>query len=223
MLYTNIFSSVLVNGVLSDPFLVTQSVRQGCGLSPLLYVLCAEPLAHRLRMSPLIRGLTPPGGGDELRVVQYADDTTCIIRDVGSLTSILRIFKEFQAISGAKLNLSKCTGYWLNNSANNFVSYGGIPFNSRGIKCLGVFFSSNAAIMSNENWTRVFGKCKGTIQSLSSRDLTLGGKAVILQSLVCSKVWYVARIVGMPPGWLTRFNSLFSGLFGQKRRSARTG
>ena len=54
MLYTNVFSSVLVNGFLSDPFLVTRSVRQGCGLSPLLYVLCAEPLAHRLGMSPLI-------------------------------------------------------------------------------------------------------------------------------------------------------------------------
>jgi hypothetical protein len=45
ILYTNIFSSVLVNGTLSDPFSVSRSVRQGCSLSPLLYVLSLELLA----------------------------------------------------------------------------------------------------------------------------------------------------------------------------------
>ena len=209
MLYTNAFSQVLVNGFLSEPFSVTRSVRQGCGLSPLLYVLCVEPLAHRLRMCPQFRGLALPGRAGEVKVVQYADNTTCFIRDERSLASILQIFSDFQLVSGAKLNLTKCKGYWLNNSANNFVSHCGIPFNSRGIKCLGVFFSSDSAVMAEENWSSVYAKCKGTIQSLSSRDLTLRGKAVTLQSLVCSKLWYMARIVGIPPGWLTRFNSLF--------------
>ena len=144
----------------------------------------------------------------ELRVVQYVDDTTCIIRDVVSLTEILHIFQEFQDLSGAKLNINKCRGYWLNFSANNSIRYGGIPFNSQGIKCLGVFFSRDAAFMSNENWKKVFNKCQSTVRSLSSRDLTLRGRAVILQSLVCSKIWHVARIIGMPPYWLSKFDSL---------------
>ena len=40
LLYTYICSTVLVNGYLTDTFPVERSVRQGCSLSPLLYVLC---------------------------------------------------------------------------------------------------------------------------------------------------------------------------------------
>ena len=50
LLYNNISSSVLVNGFISDKFPVLRSVRQGCSLSPLLYVLCMEPFANRIRI-----------------------------------------------------------------------------------------------------------------------------------------------------------------------------
>ena len=92
LLYTNVFSSVLVNGFVTAPFSVTRSVRQGCGLSPLLYVLCIEPLAHSFRMNPRIRGLSLPGCNQTLKVTQYADDTTCVIADVPSLKAILEVF-----------------------------------------------------------------------------------------------------------------------------------
>jgi len=39
LLYSDIGSQVIVNGFLSDFFPVSRSVRQGCGLSPLLYAL----------------------------------------------------------------------------------------------------------------------------------------------------------------------------------------
>src|SRR5208282_879963 len=47
ILYANIDSSVSANGYMSNPFSVSRSVKQGCGLSPLLYALCIEPLAYR--------------------------------------------------------------------------------------------------------------------------------------------------------------------------------
>ena len=40
LLYTEISSTVLVNGYFTKIFPVEHSVRQGCSLSPLLYVLC---------------------------------------------------------------------------------------------------------------------------------------------------------------------------------------
>ena len=39
LFYSNVYSAVSVNGFLTDFFQVTRGVRQGCPLSPLLYVL----------------------------------------------------------------------------------------------------------------------------------------------------------------------------------------
>ena len=77
--YSQCTSQVIVNGFLSDCFDITRSIRQGCGLSALLYVLCAEPFAHRVRTDGSILGLALPGAPDETRVSQYADDFTAIV------------------------------------------------------------------------------------------------------------------------------------------------
>ena len=42
LLYTDVSSFVTVNGFPSDPFSIQRGVRQGCPLSPLLYVLVSE-------------------------------------------------------------------------------------------------------------------------------------------------------------------------------------
>ena len=55
---------VQVNGRCSGAFAVERSVRQGCPLSPLLYVLALEPLLRRLRdggARPALRGILLSG------------------------------------------------------------------------------------------------------------------------------------------------------------------
>ena len=49
LLYTDVHSAVVVNGFVSESFPVTRGVRQGCPLSPLLYVLAMESLARAVR------------------------------------------------------------------------------------------------------------------------------------------------------------------------------
>ena len=70
LLYSNIYSSVLVNCFVSDEFPIQCSVRQGCSLSPLLYVLCMEPFAHRIRRDPMIKGIPMPGTQEQCKVCQ---------------------------------------------------------------------------------------------------------------------------------------------------------
>ena len=63
ILYTDIFSKILINGHLSDPFLLSKGVRQGCPLSPLLYVLFIEPFVVSIMKDSRIGGLIVPGSG----------------------------------------------------------------------------------------------------------------------------------------------------------------
>ena len=60
MMYHNPQAVVQVNGRRSRVFAIERSVRQGCPLFPLLYVLALEPLLRRLRderTSPSLRGI----------------------------------------------------------------------------------------------------------------------------------------------------------------------
>ena len=47
--YNNFCSAVIVNGYISSCFFLSRGVRQGCPLSPLLYILISEVLACNIR------------------------------------------------------------------------------------------------------------------------------------------------------------------------------
>ena len=67
------------NGWQSASFLERSGVQQGSSLSPLLYVLAAQPLASHLRhqaQQRIIRPITMPHGQPAPVNHQHADDTT---------------------------------------------------------------------------------------------------------------------------------------------------
>ena len=85
MMYHNPQAVVQVNGRRSRVFAIERSVRQGCPLSPLLYVLALEPLLRRLRderTSPSLRGV-PFADPLTARVSAFADDISVCIPPSG--------------------------------------------------------------------------------------------------------------------------------------------
>ena len=75
--YRSIESCVLNNGWGSSYFTPERGVRQGCPLSPYIFILCAEVLANKIRENNDIKGITVRG--NEIKISQYADDTTMIL------------------------------------------------------------------------------------------------------------------------------------------------
>ena len=85
MMYHNPQAVVQVNGRRSEVFAIERSVRQGCPLSPLLYVLALEPLLRRLRdrtTTPALRGV-PFASPLTARVSAFADDISVCIPPSG--------------------------------------------------------------------------------------------------------------------------------------------
>ena len=91
--------------------------------------------------APNISGCFIPGSGGTLKVVQYADDTTVILRDEASVTNVLSISNLFQQASGAKLNKEKCKGMWLGSLSHKFNTVNSVSFEHTDLKCLGFFGS----------------------------------------------------------------------------------
>ena len=93
--YSDVFSRIICNGKLTAPVFLERGVRQGCPLSPLLYVLTSEGLSNQIRRNPAIDGFLLPGaGGLQFKISQYADDATNFLKNERSLCNLLETVKR---------------------------------------------------------------------------------------------------------------------------------
>ena len=99
--YDNIESCVQNNGWSSNFFQPERGVRQGCPLSPYLFILCVEVLAEKIRNTKDIKGIFIHQ--NEIKISQYADDTTLILDgSKKSMTLSLQVLERFRTVSSLK-------------------------------------------------------------------------------------------------------------------------
>ena len=198
LFYTGVQSSVNVNGYLSPFFSLSRGVRQGCPLSPLLYVLVAEVLACNIRANPRIKGLCLPGSSDPLSPIsQYADDTSLVVCTDEAIRACFAVYDTYERGSGSKLNLSKSKGLWLGPWANRSDPPVALEWSSVKIKVLGVFLGPGN--LDDDNWKPRIAAVENTLSSWRQRILSFQGRALVINALALSRVWYVASLIHMPP------------------------
>ena len=103
--YTNIQSKIKINGLLSDPFTLMRNVCQGCLFSTLLYIIAAEVLASFINANKRIKRIQI--GDHEIKIINFADDTTIFLKDINYLDRIQVILKLDEDASSSKINFSK--------------------------------------------------------------------------------------------------------------------
>ncbi|GBG90048.1 hypothetical protein CBR_g50141 [Chara braunii] len=100
-------ATVQINGFRSQPMRVTRSVRQGCPLSPALYILYVEHLHDILRGDGRIRGLCLPDSR-ELKSNSFADDTAAFVEcSETAVRAVREQVHNFEIHAGAKVNWRK--------------------------------------------------------------------------------------------------------------------
>ena len=217
LLYTNIRSAIVINGYISDSFKPSRGVRQGCPLSPLLYVLSIEVLAVNLRAHPHIVGLHLPGIASPLPALSlYADDTSIISTSDSATTAVFEVYSDVEKGTGAKLNLGKCEGLWLGAWRGRVDSPVAISWTSLKIKVLGVFVGSGN--LDEANWRPRVDAVERCLNSWRPRSLSLSGKALIINALALARIWYVASLVPMPPWVLSELNKIVFNFFWSGKR-----
>ncbi|GBG77670.1 hypothetical protein CBR_g24116 [Chara braunii] len=108
-MYTFSTSAVMVNGHMSESFALSRSLRQGCPLAPLIFVLQLEVLLNKIRKHPDIRGLQLHNG-EVCKVKALADDIFAISENsVSSLSALKSVMRDYSTLSEATVNWNKST------------------------------------------------------------------------------------------------------------------
>ena len=209
-LYSDAKTSVMINGVLSEPFTVSRGVRQGDPISCILFDLAIEPLAANIRNSN-IKGIEIPNLNETAKVTLFADDTTVILAENDSLDELMDILNEWCQISGAKFNVEKTeiiplgTDHYRQNLKD-----------TRKLNERGSSIPENIHVASDKEATRILGAWVGNdtnpkeswkpIVETITKDLTrwqthyptLEGKRLIIQMIAGGKTQFLTRAQGMP-------------------------
>ena len=142
LFYSNISSCIQNNGWSSEVFSSSRGVRQGCPLSPHLFILCAKVLANAVRKDENIRGINI--ANVECKFSQYADDTTMILDGSElSLSRTLLLLDNFAISSGLKINYEKTELLWIGSCKDRDFS---IPSNEPITWARGKVYALPAAI-----------------------------------------------------------------------------
>ena len=92
VVYANASTKVKVNGHYTNPIFLKRGLRQGCPLSPLLYVMIIELLALQLRANPNIVGFTIQG--EKIISTHYADDAVIKITQNRCFKEVYKDIKD---------------------------------------------------------------------------------------------------------------------------------
>ena len=210
LFYTDISSSIQNNGWSSDFFTLSRGVRQGCPLSPYLFILCAEILGAVVRRNTLIRGIQI--SDNECKISQYADDTTLILD--GTRSSIERSFvllNIFAKLSGLKVKYEKTEALWIGsfkNRTDKLAINQNIRWSTRKVKSLGVWFSSSKEEVVVLNYKEKKEKISKILSCWQLRRLTLLGKVTVIKSLAASQLVYIMSSLPSLQSYLKEIHQL---------------
>lgn len=196
ILYNNPCTVFKNNGWITSEISPTRGIRQGCPVSSLLYILCAEILASQIRNCDEIKGICV--GDEEFKSCQHADDTFVLVNDVDSLSKTLCVVKQYSRYAGTKINVKKSEGMWLGIYRDNPNEICEIRFDNEPLRCLGIYIGHDVEKCNAKNWKARIEKIERILERWKKRNLTIFGKITVLKSLIMSTLIHNFSLLETP-------------------------
>eukprot|EP00253_Pinus_taeda_P007578 PITA_07578 len=192
--------SPLINGRPCEAFQSSRGLRQGCPLSPYLFILMADSFSRALdynRRVGLISGIKYGNGVKNINHSQFADDTLLI---GGASTTIAKRFKtlldQFMEYSGGEIIYQKSCIYGRNIStqtAHSIASIFGVAHKANWDHFTYLGMPVSMGPLKADTWNEIIDKVKRKIQQWGTHWLNPAGRIILLKS-----AW---RLINEPIAW----------------------
>ena len=216
--YSNIQSSVLNNGFSTNYFALSRGVRQGCPLSPFLFVLAVELLACKIRQDKEIQGIIINIFQRELKISQFADDTTLFNSIRKSVRRAINVLDNFGDLSGLRLNPSKTKVLWLGPWRHCKERSFGFQWPKKPVRILGSYVSYDVKQNEKLNFEAKLQKMQSIFDVWNCRNLTLFGRCLIAKNLGISQFVNTISNLNISKAYIQAVNSaIFKFIWKQKK------
>ena len=225
-LIANTESSVQNGGWISTWFKTERGIRQGCCVSPLLFIMVVELLAIKIRNDETIKPIVIKSNTNnekELpKILQYADDMNYFLRDTLSLEKALQHTDNFSDCTGLDLNRGKSKNAWIGANRYRIDQIGDIPTlkQNENIKMLGIYFNPFfEASNIKENWTTKIIKTEKIINQWQKYNLTIQGKVMVVKTFILSIWTHTLQSIVIPDEVIKEIDRLVFKFLWQKKTS----
>uniref|UniRef100_A0A8C5M8J3 Reverse transcriptase domain-containing protein n=1 Tax=Leptobrachium leishanense TaxID=445787 RepID=A0A8C5M8J3_9ANUR len=196
-LYSDPTTRVCVNGIYTEPFKIRNGTRQGCPLSPLLFVFALEPFLSSVRASPDIRGIRT--GRTEHRVAAFADDHLFFVtHPETTLPNLLKAFEVYGTLSNLKINLAK--SFLLNVSMPRSMAQSirpncSIQWAEDRIIYLGIWLTSDHTLMFRDNFAPMLATISTDLKAWNYPHISWLGHVQAIKMNVLPRILYLFQTI----------------------------
>ena len=216
-IYANTESTVINNGNTAGFFKLQRGIRQGCPLSPYLFIIAVEIMANAIRNNKSIKGIMV--GKTEFKISQLADDTTIFVSDFDSIGNVLDLVSKFHKVSGLKLNVDKTVAKLIGSLEHcTHDSPFNLKWTDKPVCTLGITVSNDPDVIMKENFMPRLKAFDNILNIWYCRGLSLKGKVTILKSLALPNLLYPMSVLPIPTEIVNIIDNMIMDFIWNKRR-----
>jgi len=213
---------VSFNGHRTDSFPINNGMAQGSPLSPILFIISAQPLTSHLRHlqhTGAVQGITLPDGSRGPPSLQHADDTTLHASTVEEAVTLLDGVRLYCNASNAKVNTTKSHGRVLGSHRALALGPGdvepltGVPFAAADVPIvhLGVPLCATATAQraaASALFERMLQGIKAGTARWAVHELSYTGRVHIAKQELASTLYYHGAFVTFTKAQLDRADAV---------------
>uniref|UniRef100_A0A670JU36 Reverse transcriptase domain-containing protein n=1 Tax=Podarcis muralis TaxID=64176 RepID=A0A670JU36_PODMU len=206
-IYSEQQAMLIINNNLTKPFKIEKGTRQGCPLSPLLFIMVLEVIANRIRDAGNVKGIRI--GRKEFKLKAYADDLVLSLEEpVDSVCKLIELLEEFGRLSGFRLNRKKTkilTKNLANEDKNQLEQKTGIKIVNKA-KYLGIWLSPKNINLVEDNYDKIWQEIKKDLDTWQRLKLSWTGRMAAIKMCILPRLLFLFQNIPVIKG-ITRFNN----------------
>ena len=217
IIYSGIESTVINNGNTGGFFKLQRGIRQGCPISPYLFIIAVEILANSIRKNNQIKGICV--GSTAIKISQLADDTTVFVSDLESVKNVLEILEQFAVVSGLKLNLDKTVAKCIGSLKHDkYEQTFGLHWTDSPLTTLGITISNDPQFILQNVFEPKLKTFDNVLNMWNCHGLSLKGRVTILKSLALPQLLYPMSVLPIPTAVIDIVDNMIIDFVWNKRK-----